>query len=130
MDKAFKSSLQRLETQFRDLSTKLAMPGLTEEQKARLTAEIERLKAIHEERLQQQALLEGDSRQWIQTELDRKEFAQTEEIVDSITAGARRDFTRMMAAFNELRTERQALAALKAKLDHAVNWLETHKDAK
>ena len=130
MDKAFKSSLQRLETQFRDLSTKLAMPGLTEEQKARLTAEIERLKAIHEERLQQQALLEGDSRQWIQTELDRKEFAQTDEIVDSITAGARRDFTRMMAAFNELRTERQALAALKAKLDHAVNWLETHKDAK
>jgi hypothetical protein len=40
------------------------------------------------------------------------------------------DFINMMAAFDSLRTERQALATLKAKLDQATKWLEDHPAAK
>jgi len=130
LDKALASSLQRLETQERDVVAKLAKPGLSEEEKTRLGAEIERIHAIREERQQQQHMFEEGAQTGARIELDRKGAMQTEELVESITAGARRDFTRMMAAFNELRTERQALATLKAKLDHATKWLETHPAAK
>lgn len=130
LDKALASSLQRLDTQEREVAAKLAKPGTSEDEKNRLGAEIERIQAIREERLQQQSLLESGTRGGLQTELDRKDVMQTEELVESITAGARRDFTRMMAAFNELRTERQALATLKAKLDHAEKWLEANPAAK
>lgn len=61
-----------------------------------------------------------------QTKLGRKEAMQTEELIGNIAAGARRDFQRMMATFHELRTERQALATMKAKLDHANKCLESH----
>jgi hypothetical protein len=128
--KAFDLSLKRLDTQEQDLAAKLAKPGISEEEKERLGAEILRIQAIREERLQQQALFASGPHSEAQSELDRKGAIETEEIVEGITAGARRDFTRMMAAFNELKTERQALATLKAKLDHAVKWLETHPDAK
>lgn len=130
LDKAFASSLQRLDVQERDIVAKLAAPAVSEADKTRLVAELERIKAIREERVRQRTLLDSGGGEGMQTGLDRKEFMETGELVESITGGARRDFTRMMAAFNELRTERQALATLKAKLDHAEQWLETHPAAK
>jgi hypothetical protein len=130
MDQALEASLKRLEAQERDVVAKMAKPEMTEEEKKRLGAEIERIQAIRQERLEQKALLDGGPNPGLQTELDKKEFAQTEEIVESIAGGARRDFTRMIASFNDLRAERQALSSLRAKLDHAANWLETRKDPK
>jgi hypothetical protein len=61
-----------------------------------------------------------------QSELGRKEAMHTEELIENIAAAARREFYRMMSTFHELRAERQSLATLKAKLDHAEAWLETH----
>jgi hypothetical protein len=130
IDKALQSSLSRLETQERDLVAKLAKPGLSEEEKNRLGAEVQRVQAIRAERLEQQALIEEGATPGLQAELGRKDYTETEELVESITAGARRDFKRMMATFNEVRAERQALAHLKARLDYSNKWLETNKDAK
>jgi hypothetical protein len=130
IDKALAASLQRLDIQARELTAKLAKPGLSEEEKASLTKEAERIEAIREERLHQQALLESGAQPGGQTELGRNDVIQTEELVESITAGARRDFTRMMASFFELRKERQALAHLKERLDFSQKWLESHPDAK
>jgi hypothetical protein len=130
LHQALDASLKRLEAQERDVVAKMAKLEMTEEERKRLGAEIERIQAIRQERLEQKALLEGGANPGLQTELDRKDFAQTEELVESITAGARRDFTRMIDSFNDLRAERQSLSSLRAKLDHAVNWLGTHKDAK
>jgi hypothetical protein len=108
----------------------MAKPGISEEEKERLGNEILRIQAIREERIRQQAAFESGPHPGLQAELGRDAAMETEDLVESITAGARRDFTRMMAAFNELRTERQALATLKAKLDHATKWLESHPDTK
>ena len=130
IDKALNASLQRLDIQDRALSEKLKQPGLSDEEKKRLSAERDRIGSLQEDRRQQKTQLETSAPEKARESLDKKEFAQTEEIVESIAAGARRDFQRMMAAFNELRTERQALADLKAKLDHAEKWLETHPVAK
>lgn len=127
IDKALESSLQRLDVQQRELTEKLKNPGLSEEEKTRLAADLERLKSIREEReQQQQLLLESEGAGPLQSELDSKDFAATDTLVDSIAAGARRDFARMMTEFNELRAERQSLADLKAKLDHAEKWLQAH----
>jgi hypothetical protein len=126
LDKAFDPSLQRLDAQDRGIVAKPASPAVSEADKTRLLAELERIKTIREERLRQRTLLDSGGGEGMQTGFDHKEFMETGELVENITSGARRDFTRMMAAFNELRTERQALATLKAKLDHAEQWLESH----
>jgi hypothetical protein len=130
LDKVLASSERRLEIQERDLATKLAKPGISEEEKNRLGAEIQRVQAIRAERSRQRSMIDEGPMPGPQTELGRKEAMRTEELIENIAAGARRDFNRMMSTFHELRAERQTLAALKAKLDHAEKWLETHPAAK
>lgn len=130
IEKALDASLQRLETENRGLVEKLKQPGLSDEEKKRLDAERDRIASIQEYRRLQKVQLETSAPEVTPAPLDKKAFAETEGIVDSIAAGARRDFQRMMAAFHELRTEQQALAELKAKLDHAEAWLQSHPDAK
>ncbi len=128
--KALEASMQRLDVENRSLIEKLKQPNLPDEERKRLNTERDRIASLQEYRRQQKLQLETAAPAVNPVPLDRKEFGKTEEIVESIAAGARRDFQRMMAAYHELRTEQQALAGLKAKLDHAEEWLQKHPDAK
>jgi hypothetical protein len=58
LDKAFDPSLQQLDAQDRGIVAKLAAPAVSEADKTRLLAELERIKTIREERLRQRTLLD------------------------------------------------------------------------
>jgi hypothetical protein len=130
IEKALNASLQRLDIQARSLSDKLKQGGLSDEERRRLSIELDRIASLQEDRRQQEIQLETATQETIPMPLDTKEFVETEDLVDGIAAGARRDFQRMMAAYNALHSEQHALADLKAKLDHAEKWLESHPGTK
>lgn len=130
IEKELNASLQRLDIQARSLADKLKQRGLSDDERRRLNVELDRIASLQEDRRQQKNQLKTATRETTPAPLDRKELVETEDLVDGIAAGARRDFQRMMSAYNALHSEQHALAELKVKLAHAEKWLESHPDAK
>lgn len=129
------ASRKRLVEEERRAAAALQEQGLTEERKNEITAERDRLAALIAQRtaqLQQvkegqeagAAAVKGDSGPKVVE--NAQQFASLEEIVQETAAGARRQFARLLAAYQDLSAERVALAGLKSKLDQAEEWLKTH----
>lgn len=131
---ALAESRKRLGEDLRRVEASLAEPGLTEEKKAQLTQEKDRLAALISERSGQQEQLDSDSGSAAAAGAvevaNAKEFSNIEDIIKETAAGARRHFARLLTAYQDLSEESVRLGALKAKLDFSEKWLESHPAGK
>lgn len=129
---ALTESRKRLTEDLRRAGEALAEPGLTEDKKAQLSQEKERLSALLAERAGQQDDLGAAASSTAGTAgiENTKAFSSMEDIIQETAAEARRHFNRLLAAYQDLSGESARLGALKAKLDFSENWLQSHPAGK
>ena len=106
-------SLARLDVQERNLKNKLAA-AKGEAAKQEVQAEIDRVKVLKQQRYEQMEEV-GSSRAETATPIGRKEAQRLEDLINEIAANARRDFQSLFARYNELKSERTALARLELR---------------
>jgi hypothetical protein len=106
-------SLARLDVHERDLKNKLAA-AKGEAAKQAVQVEIDRVKVLKQQRYEQMEEV-GSSRAETATPIGRKEAQRLEDLINEIAANARRDFQSLFARYNELKSERTALARLELR---------------
>ena len=82
--------------------------------KQEVQAEIDRVKVLKQQRYEQMEEV-GSSRAETATPIGRKEAQRLEDLINEIAANARRDFQSLFARYNELKSERTALARLELR---------------
>lgn len=133
-------SIKRLKIEEAQAAEALKASGLTDERKAEIAAEKDRLTQLIAERatqLQQiksgaedgAAASSGTETSGGKVVENTKQFASIEEIVQVTAAGARQQFARLLTAYQDLSAERVSMAGLKVKLDKSEEWLKSHSAA-
>ena len=126
---SIQQSLDRLKTRQRDLEQQIASPKLDEKQTKNLEAELDWIRTIRNERLEQlYALTSGEHK--FTTPVSQRDAMQLEDVIELVAADARRDMSNLFARYRELRAERDAIADQKARLARAQNWLKEHSEGK
>ena len=111
---SLEKSLSRLDIEERSLKTKLA-DAKTPEQKQQIEGDMERVRTLKRQRYDQIEELSAGRRSESAVPISRKEAQRMENLIDEIAANARRDFQSLFARYNELKTERAALARLELR---------------
>lgn len=112
-------SLARLDVQDRELKNKL-VAAKSEDDKKAVTAEQERIRQLKQQRYDQLEEL-NTGRGAAATPISRKEAQRMEDLIDDMAANARRDFQSLFARYNELKSERAALARLELRREAIQN---------
>ena len=110
--------LARLDVQERNLKNKLAA-AKGAAAKNEVQVEIDRVKVLKQQRYEQMEEV-GSSRAETATPIGRKEAQRLEDLINEIAANARRDFQSLFARYNELKSERTALARLELRREAMV----------
>lgn len=126
---SIQQSLDRLKTKQRELEQQVANPKLDEKQTKNLEAELDRIRTIRNERIEQLYALTS-SEQKLTTPVSQRDAMQLEDVIELVAADARRDMSNLFARYRELRAERDAIADQKARLARAQNWLKEHAEDK
>lgn len=126
LGEAFDKATNRLDLKIRELQQSLASADPDPEKRNAMETELARLQALRQQRADQEASLYTHQDSPPASSVGLKEAIQSEKWIESIAQEARRDFNQMMARYRELRVERDTIADLRARLDHAEGWLAAH----
>jgi hypothetical protein len=127
LGEAFDKATNRLDLKIRELQQSLRSTDLAPEKRKAMETELARLEALRQQRADQEASLYTHHDAPATSDVGLKEAIQSEKWIESLAQETRRDFSQMIARYRELRVERDTIADLRAKLDHAEEWLKSRK---
>lgn len=128
VSRTIQQSLDRLKAQQVALERQLEDAKLDEARKKRVQEELERVTAIRNERIEQLYALSAPKPPPT-VAMGLHDALAIEDLIEAVAADARRDMNSIFARYRELRNERDAIAAQKARLARAEKWL-AEQDAK
>ena len=123
-------SLDRLKVKQRDLEQQITNPKLKEESHKNVQAELDRVTALRQERIEQLYAVTSGTASSTPSPIGLRDALQMEDLIQAVAADARRDMAHLFARYRELRVERNSIADQKARLARSEKWLKDHPASK
>ncbi|MFM7182713.1 MAG: hypothetical protein ACKO2G_14780 [Verrucomicrobiales bacterium] len=128
LGEAFDKATGRLDLKIKEMQQSLRATDLDAEKRKAMETELTRLQVLREQRAAQEAALYTHHDSPATSDVGLNEAVRSEKWVESIAQEARRDFNQMIARYRELRVERDTIADLRKRLDHAEGWLKAKQE--
>ena len=125
LGEAFEKATNRLDLKIREVRQALLAANLEPEKRKTMETELARLQALRQQRADQEASLYTHHDSPATSSVGLNEAIQSEKWMESIAQETRRDFNQMVARYRDLRVERDNIAEMRARLDHAEKWLKS-----